>query len=133
MKKRKRMGKSDGTAEGLIKGTLIFAALYLGLVTVFTVWAYMSDDPTGRTKAFSLAALLLAGLVGGIIVGRRSGERISVISAFLFSVIILALGSIFKKSAPGIGNIINCVIFVGLSFAAAKVKLSGKRHKIKHR
>ncbi len=133
MKKRKITRSQSSTALQILISIFIFALLYTSLTLMFTLGAYMSENPTGHAKALSLAALLLCGLIGGIIVGKRSGEKLCIISALLFSVLLIVLGAVFSKTAPGIGNIINYIIFTALTYVFAKIKPKGKRHKMRHR
>ncbi len=112
--------KSEGGAVCFLKCFLIFTALYLGAAAVFCICAYMSADPTGNIKIFSLAALLLSGALGGVIFGAKQELAYTASAAVLFSFVFLAVFAATSGKAPGLGNIINCIIYIGISFGCAK-------------
>ncbi len=115
MKKRKSSVNNSGI-RSLLLGVLINFAVYAALTLIFTVIAYTSDDPLGRTKIFSFATLIVCGAACGFTVSKRSsGTYTALLCSLIFSLIMLILGICICGKAPGIGSIINCLIYIAAS------------------
>ncbi len=135
MKKQKSAKTKSKGIPSLLLGVVINAAIYVVFTFIFTVFAYLSEDPLGLIKIFSLAALLMTGAVGGFAVGRRSeGSYTALLCALAYALIMLLLGSAVSGSAPGIGNLINYAIYIALSAVFSRFGSKEKRKsKFKHR
>ncbi len=135
MKKQRGLKNKSSGIPSLLFGVLINAAIYTALVFVFTVIAFFGDNPTGLSRIFSLAALLITGVIGGVSVGKRSeGAYTALFSALAFSIIMLLLGVIISNTAPGVGNFINYIIYIIISAVFSRLAAKKKdRVKFKRR
>lgn len=134
MKKRRRAAGSTGI-RSLIHGVLINFAVYAALTLIFTVIAYMSDDPLGLTVIFPLAVILVCGAICGFTVSKRSeGRYTALLCALIFSLIMLIFGICISGNAPRIRSVINCLIYLAASaifsrLATAHTARSGIKHR----
>ena len=132
MKKHKIGTISDSFWKTVLVGALMNALFYSVTTLIFAVVSFMSDDPTGRIKMFSVIALLLTGAACGAVMGRLFGGVLkSVLSTLIFALAMLGVGLLFSGGV-GIGNAVNCALFVALSALTAKIAThTGKKSKFK--
>ena len=130
MNRRTKKIKASGFVSLLVGvGCALFA--FILLAAIFTVIAYLSDDPTKNVYLFSILALILSGAAIGFIITKRSeGKLTAICSAVIFSLIMLVILVIVKKGAPSIGNVISIALYIATSALFAKIAGQGeKRHR----
>ena len=112
---------------------LILIGMAVSIVTVFAVSfalaviSSMTNNPTALTGAFSLLALILAGLISGFFISRFNGNGgaiVGILSSVIAAAIMLSVGLVWKKGAISYGVLINMLAYVGVSVIASVL---GKR------
>lgn len=112
---------------------LILIGMAVSIVTVFAVSfalaviSSMTNNPTALTGAFSLLALILAGLISGFFISRFNGNGgaiVGILSSVIAAAVMLSVGLVWKKGAISYGVLINMLAYVGVSVIASVL---GKR------
>lgn len=133
--RRKKGAKKQGSSVKslLLRQTFSITTLFV-LSIIFAFILSALKNPLGSMKLASLLALLSCGAISGIVIARRSGEggvKAALISAVIFSLIILAVALIATGGRVGGVHFMNSVCYILVSGISALLfgHKKAKRHR----
>ncbi len=116
----------------MLAGTLASFIITAALSFIFSFIAYSMPDPDGSVGIFSIASLIIAAAAVGFSVSKIRGDGgviLAVLSALLFTLILLLAGLIAGGGALSLGCIINYLCHIAVSALAAV--LGRRRRKVR--
>lgn len=131
---KKRSKREFGLTAMLLMGAAFAIAVLLGVSFILAVAANMMKDPTSLIGAFSLASLLITGIVSGSVTSRVRGDGgvlIGSLSSVIAGAVILIIGLVLTRGALSFGTVINVLAFIGVSVIASVIgkKKTGKKRR----
>ena len=134
MKRKKGMKNNTSPIKSALLRQVFSITTLLVLSILFAFILSMLKNPLGSMKIASLFALLASGAVSGIAISRKKGEsgvKCALISAVIFSFIILALSLIMTGGKIGGFHFMNALCYVLISAFCAL--LFGHKNKKRRR
>ena len=134
MHKRKRIN-SGGVAESFAICFGISTLLIILFSVISAVIAYMLDDPTEHIGLFSLASMILAGVVGGISCARIKGDggvRFAALVALAIVLLMLLINVILSEGRVSGAAFMNYGCYMGIYSLSAFLGKKTYKHR-KHK
>ena len=134
MHKRKRVN-SGGVAESFAICLGISTLLIILFSVISAVIAYMLDDPTRLLGLFSLASMLLAGIIGGICCARIKGDggvRFAALVALAIVLLMLLINVILSEGRVSGAAFMNYGCYMGIYSLSAFLGKKTDKHR-KHK
>ena len=132
MKKRTRVREKSAAAVILIGAPV--QAVFLALISLILAFvSTLTENPTALVGIFSIAAVLLSGLISGGAISKYKGEGgilTAILSSLLFVLLLLLAALIISRGELGGAALLNAVIYlVSAALGAAAGNRIGKGRK----
>ena len=132
---KNRRGEENNLLRIYLAALLFSVALLVLSSLVFSVFAYLCDDPISLIGICSIGALLLSGIASGIFTARRAGGMGMAMLVALGVVLLMIICAIaFSGGTPSLSAIMNYGIYaltLVLSSYLGRPR-EKRRHKIRH-
>jgi len=122
MKKRRGIKFPSTKLGSAVLGISLSALVLIIVSLLFSAVLSMTENPIGSIGLSSLAALLISGVLSGIIISRRMGEGgfpSSVVTSLIFTLIMLAAALIASGGKLSGGMLMNSGCYLGVAAVAA--------------
>lgn len=115
--------------------TVLFSAVFTVLVSfIFALAASASEDSTSRLGIYSLLALVVSGVGGGIFTSRLSGFKMAVLTALSIVLLMLICALIISGGRIPVGAFMNYGCYFGVFAIVGYLarKREGRRRRRRH-
>ena len=122
MKTRKGIKKQGSSAKSIFSRQIFSVTALLVFSIIFAVILSVMKNPIGSLKVTSLLVLLMSSAVSGIAIARRKGDggvRCAIVSAVIFSLIILAVSLVTAGGKIGGIHFMNSLCYILVSGISA--------------
>ena len=122
MTKRKPTSNDTSRFRLMLFGTLGSIILFFVISFVFSLISLLLNDPLGIVGIISIMALILCSIVSSFVISRiggAGGAFTAILSALLFSLIMLLLGLALSGGKMHFGCIVNYLIYMAVSSVSA--------------
>ena len=131
MFKGKRFSLKGNIAITFLICFALSALAIILLSLIFALIANASSDPTGNLGIFSLASLLIGGVVGGFASAKIKKESAVLFSALvaLAVTLVMLIVCVIMSGRVGVAAFMNYACYIGVATLAALFGAREKRHK----
>lgn len=114
--------------------TLISLATLLIIAFIFSLIAVRRENSAATTAPYALISIVASGVISGFINSKRVGIKRAILSSVMCALLLMIIGILISKSAPGLSAFMNYLTFVLTSLVGSYLGRGGsKRRRRKHR
>lgn len=134
MFKGKRMLREGNTAISFLICFAFSVAVMILLALIFALVANMSEDPTGKLGIFSISAMIISAIIGGVFTMRFSKSNLGLTALVALAIVLVMLLFCIVLNAGKItaSAFMNYACYLGISVFSGfigKQKEGHKRHR----
>ena len=125
----KRKSKNGGSVPKTLTAFFIAAGMFVAVCLITSVIAFCTADPMSLVKPFSICALIISAALASFISSKRGGMASAILSALIFTLIMLIFGVVISGGKTNAGALINyvCYMLTSLLFAYLASRAPKKR------